>query len=116
MNRQVVRTAGMLVLLLAVSACGLRTMSPGAMSQFDSDAYATLIVTQQLIESSKEALAAGDLPEGVREPLNILIDSYNATRSLWLLYRGGEENIEGRITVALDTVNQAVANLRSASR
>jgi hypothetical protein len=76
-------------LLLPLQGCAAHyTVHPGSLSSDDSAAYDALLIAQGTIDQAKTALAAGQLPDSAKDPLNALIRSYNVARTSWLTYRG----------------------------
>ena len=63
-------------------------MHPGALNQTDSAAYDALLIAQSTIDQARTDFNAGQLPVAAKEPLNMLIASYNVAHESWLTYRG----------------------------
>jgi len=62
----------------------------GAVNQFDSDSYLTLLTTDNVIQSTKQALVAGSFPASiagnVKTALNGLITAYDVADTAYLAY------------------------------
>jgi hypothetical protein len=75
--------------VLLMSACAKKTyvQHPGALNIFDSQAYDTLLVSQDALNSAKAEFAAGRLPASVKPLINGAVKAYNVARASWLTYR-----------------------------
>jgi predicted small lipoprotein YifL len=80
-----------LALIFSLDACGPKHVNhPGAANTFDSDSYDALLVTDQVIKTTKDELAAGKFPgtlaDKVRTVLNDLIRGYNVADNAYKEY------------------------------
>lgn len=75
------------VVLLFIGGCSAVKIHPGTANAFDSAAYDTLSVTDNVIQSTKTALAANQFPVSiagnVKTALNILITAYNTADNFY---------------------------------
>lgn len=84
------RTATVMVmalLLLSLSSCAAHVNHPGTANTFDSDTYDALLVTNNVINSTKTAYANGSFTStqqaAVKIALNDLITVYDAAEGLY---------------------------------
>ena len=71
----------LLIAVLSLAGCAARPVHPGSPNQFDSSVYDSLIVTHNVIESTKTDLAANKFPASIApnvvNALNRLVEAYN---------------------------------------
>lgn len=108
MKRQ--RTALLLAVLLLTS-CAMRTIHPGAVNAGDSAAYDVLYIAQAVIDQSRAEVNAGTLPETLKPGLMRLIDSYNVARMSWLTYRNA---VKSGLSPSAAGMNTAISTLSAA--
>ncbi len=103
-------------LILSVASCAARyTIHPGSVNRTDSAAYDTLLIAEATVDQARTDYQAGHLSSGAKEPLDVLIRSYNVARESWLTYRGAiASNVPQQIY--LDRLNKNVSDLRNAIR
>lgn len=97
----------------------------GAVNQFDSDTYLTLVTTDSIIQSTKTDLATcaatpaacvftSGIVGNVKTALNGLISAYNAADASWQVYHSAA--LAGQSTPAQQSaVNSAIANVTAAT-
>jgi hypothetical protein len=124
MTRRKVCSSFVLLCLISLSGCAVRTIHPGAANTFDSDAYDSLLVQDNVIQSTKADLTNGVFPanivQNVKLALNILIEAYNAEDIAYKAYHAAA--IAGQPTATLQAdlqtkqvaANNAVSSLASA--
>jgi hypothetical protein len=96
----------------------------GAANQFDSDSYLALDTTDNVIQSTKSALAANSFPAaiagGVKTALNDLITAYDIANATYRAYHAaalaGVDTVQQRdnVTATLNTVGQKTTVLVTA--
>ena len=76
-----------LVAVLVLAGCAAHVQHPGTANAFDSDAYDTLLVAHNVIESTKSDIGAGvfqaNILPAVKKALNSLVDAYNALDTVY---------------------------------
>jgi len=95
-NRKLAVLALMTSLYL-LAGCAARPLHPGAANSFDSNAYDSLLVTHQVIESTKTQLSTSagfpaSIAPNVRTALDYLIDSYNVAQGAYMVYHQAAMN------------------------
>jgi len=116
-------TSGLLIFTLLLSGCAAR-IHPGAANSFDSTTYDTLIVTHNVIESTKADLAAGKftgtLAVNVKMALNRLIQAYDVADTGYLAYHAAAAagnatpTDQGALQVKVNDMTNATTTLTSA--
>lgn len=71
------KIAKLLILLTLLPSCHGYIVHPGAVNTFDSVTYDTIMATQTTVETAREHLKNGVLPDRIRPILNHLIDVLN---------------------------------------
>jgi hypothetical protein len=110
------RAIPILFLALILYGCQVK-IHPGAVDQFDSATYDTLIVAQSVLDSAKIAFAQGALPAEAKAIINKAGESYNLLRDAWLGYRAAKTeadkgNAKAAVDAAVIAVNQFILDLR----
>lgn len=119
------KVAGSAILAaVLMTGCSALKMHPGAVNQFDSSTYDTLLVTHSVIESTKTDLAAGKFNSAetpvVKQAVNDLVAAYNALDSAYQIYHlaaagsGATSQQISNVNTALANVNAATTNLSNA--
>lgn len=76
--------------LALLAGCAARVTHPGAVNQFDSNAYDVVLITHGVIEDTKTDLAANAFPASiagnVKTALNDLIKAYNVADTSYKAY------------------------------
>ena len=90
----------------------------GAANLFDSGTYLTLVTTDNIIQSTKAALAAGSFPASVvgnvKTALNNLITAYDAADAVYITYHTAA--LSGTSTAAQQAaVTSAVGNVQAST-
>jgi hypothetical protein len=102
-----------------VGGCAGRTPPVvGSVNQFDSNAYLTLVTTDNIIQGCKRDLTAGVFPaniaEYVKPALNGLIQAYNVANVAYTGYHAAA--VAGTVTVVQQTqVTNALNNVQTAT-
>ena len=77
-------------LALALTGCASRPIHPGAVNKFDSDAYDILLVTDNVIQTTRADLSnnvfSTTVAVNVKNALNGLITAYNAADIAYKTY------------------------------
>lgn len=107
--------SSLLVLLLFVG-CAAHTTHPGAANTFDSNSYDTVLVTENVIETTKTDLANNAFPASItgniKTALNNLIQGYNIADTAYKTYHAAA--LAGQATSAQQTaLTSALTNLNS---
>lgn len=109
-----------ILLLVSLAGCSAQhyTVHPNAVNTFDSQSYDTLLVTYNVIESTKADLAANaftpTVAAGVKSFLNKLIDAYNVADTAYLAYHAAA--VQGTATPATQkSVQDALSNVNVAT-
>jgi hypothetical protein len=80
------RLAVLLPLTLLLSSCAAHVNHPGTANTFDSDTYDALLITDNVIQSTKTAYLSNQFPASiapqVKTALNDLITAYDTANSL----------------------------------
>jgi hypothetical protein len=104
---------------LATTACttNVRAPIPGAVNQFDSDTYLSLVTAKGVIDQTKADLAAGSFPVNitpiVKQSVNDAVQAYNVADTAYQAYHA--EALAGSATVAQqNAVSQKVSDLNTA--
>jgi hypothetical protein len=119
------RLLGMLLLCAVLAGCSANPKPvTGSANQFDSDSYLALLTTDNVIQSTKAALAAGSFPVSVaptvKTALNALIKAYDVADPVYITYHNAAlagsstPAQQAAVTSALANVNTATATLVSA--
>ena len=100
--------------LLAAPACAARyTIHPGSLNKTDSAAYDVLLAAQAAIDEARAQYAKPQ--QSPKHALNMLIQSYNAARDSWLIYRGALER-NSPADVYMDRLTRSLSDLTTALR
>jgi type IV pilus biogenesis protein CpaD/CtpE len=116
-------TKYLIIASLLLAGCAAR-IHPGAANSFDSTTYDTLIVTHNVIESTKADLAAGKftgtLAANVKTALNALIEAYDVADQAYLTYHSAAAagnatpTDQATLQVKINTMTNATTTLTSA--
>ncbi len=114
MKRRAVSTLALAVLFLA--GCAAHAIHPGAANKFDSDSYDAVLVTHNLIETTKTDLTNNAFPASiagnVKDAVNKLIAGYNVADTAYKTYHAAA--LAGNATAAQQTALQnALTDLNS---
>src|SRR5881397_2197031 len=72
----------LVVAVLFIGACAAHyKIHPGALNATDSAAYDTLLIAEAAIDQARAENQTHPLSAGAKDALNILVDSYNVSRS-----------------------------------
>ena len=119
------RLAVLALSVLLLAGCAARPIHPGAANKFDSDSYDALLVTDNVIQSTRTDLANNVFPSSiapkVKESLNYLITSYNAADIAYKAYHvamtsgnGASSAQIAAVTTSLNQVSAATSTLVNA--
>jgi hypothetical protein len=105
-----------LVLVLALTGCAAHVTHPGAANTFDSNSYDAVLVTHNVIETTKTDLANNAFPASivpnVKTALNALIEGYNVADTAYQTYHSAA--LAGTATTAQQTnLTNALNNLNA---
>ncbi len=105
MKRRAVSTLALAVLFLAGCTKNTTAPVPGSASNFDSQSYLSLVTADNVIQSTKTALEAGQFPASiagnVKTALNALIQSYDVANPIYKAYHAAA--LAGTATAAQQT-------------
>lgn len=106
------RRIASLVLALALTGCAAHVTHPGAANKFDSDSYDAVLVTHNVIETTKTDLANNAFPASiagnVKTALNDLIKSYDIADTAYQTYHSAA--LAGTATASQQTTLQNALN------
>lgn len=114
-----------LLAAILIIGCAAHVQHPGTANAFDSDTFDTLLISNNVIESTKTAYLKGTFPASampaIKDALNGLIQAYDVADSLYLNYHAAVATSAGAtaqqiadLKTALNNVNSATATLVSA--
>jgi len=83
-----------ILLLLVSTGCHGYQVHPNAINQFDSVTYDALLAAKTTIDTGRDHLASGVLPDRVKPALNAIIAAYNVTRPIYLAWHAAVEKGE----------------------
>ena len=91
------RKLAVLAVMVLMVGCAAHPVHPGSANKFDSDAYDSLLVAHQVIESTKTQLSTSagfpaSIAGNVRNALDYLIDSYNVAQGAYMVYHQAAMN------------------------
>ncbi len=105
------------IMLVSLAGCGPKHVNhPGAANTFDSDSYDALLVTDQVIKTTKDELATGKFPATlapkVKAALNDLIRGYDVADTAYKSYHAAA--LAGTATVAQsDAVTSSLGEMKT---
>lgn len=76
----------MFLVLFLFFGCAHYTVHPGAVNSFDSQTYDALIGAKTVIDTGRDQLASGALPQSVKPALNTLIKAYDTAYPVYKTY------------------------------
>ena len=102
------------VLLLLLAGCTVTVPRPGSIDQLDSQTYDTLLIFQGLLDSAKDKVKEGKLPESMKPLINQAGEVYKELRKNWLAYHylPSTDNA-AKITGGALEVSKFIAQLRA---
>lgn len=74
------------LVLFLFFGCAHYVVHPGAVNTFDSQTYDALIGAKVVIDTGRDQLASGALPQSVKPTLNALIRAYDAAYPVYKTY------------------------------
>jgi hypothetical protein len=106
------------VLLALVLAGCPKQLHPGAVNQYDSTSYDTVLVAHSVIETTKTDLANNVFPaavvDNVKNALNDLIVVYNIADTAYITYHNAA--VAGKATQdQMNVLNAAMSNMQTKS-
>lgn len=114
----------LLITVLLLAGCAAHTQHPGAVNKFDSDSYDTVLVTHNIIETTKTDLASNlfsaSISGNVKDALNKLIQGYNIADTAYKTYHtaalagSASPAQQAALTDALNNLNSQTAALTTA--
>jgi hypothetical protein len=109
-----------LVVPLLLLGCGKNYKAhPGAVDNFDSKTYDTLLIAQAGLDDAKQQVAIGKLPPSAKDVINGAGNAYNLLRDAWNGYRAVKtanptdpaQEYVAKINALLPQVNQFIDDL-----
>jgi hypothetical protein len=114
MYRHNLRYVALLLVVMTLAGCAAKTIHPGAVSQFDSQTYDTLLVAQDSIETAKKDVNLTSLPAG-HAAINTAIMSYNTTMDTYLLWKQSGSGDQSKVSAAIAKLLVDVAQIQKAA-
>lgn len=124
MGHRKFKFAAVLLLTIALVGCAARAIHPGSVNKFDSEAYDVLLVTDNVIQSTKTDLANNVFSAGVaakvKDSVNYLIQAYNTADIAYKAYHaaavsgGATPAQQAAVTSSLNNVSSATSALVNA--
>lgn len=115
-KRRILQFILLVGLIAIITGCAAHVSHPGSVNKFDSDSYDTVLVTHNVIETTKGDLANNSFPASisgnVKDALNKLIQGYNIADTAYKTYHAAA--LAGTATTAQQTaLTDALSNLNT---